>query len=231
MGKGRIIRIAAILALMIALGLIAWWVWYTPSGQEFSEHPVRNAHHWIDRHRVIAPLTVILAYIFVTSLGVLPVWWLQVASGFAFGTVMGIVWCDLGATAGAVAAFGLSRFLAADYFHKKVESRMARLRNLDEKLGHNGFLVVMLVRLSHAAPFGLSNYMFGVLKINLRDVALGTLLGGIPSITATVMLGHDPHSARQARFWIVLGILNVALLIPVLVRYLRPQWFKKMGIE
>jgi uncharacterized membrane protein YdjX (TVP38/TMEM64 family) len=231
MAKGRIVRVVALISLLGVLAFIGWWLWYTPSGQEFSEHPVRNAHQWIERHRVIAPIIVIGLYILVTVLGILPVWWIQVAAGFAFGTVKGVLWSDIGASAGALAAFTMSRWLAADWFHKKVESRMVKLRALDEKLGHNGFLVVMLVRLSHAAPFGLSNYMFGLLNITARDVALGTLLGGLPSITATVMLGHDRHSFSHPRFWIILGVMNVALLIPVLLRYLRPGWFKKMGIE
>ena len=29
----------------------------------------------------------------------------------------------------------------------------------------------------------------------------------------------------------LIGLLNVLLLIPILLRYLKPQWFKKIGVE
>ena len=234
MPKGRLQRLVALFVLGCLIALGWWWFTFTASGQQLIHEPhtfATRAHEWVHHHRFIAPAVVVCLYIVLTVLGLLPVWWLQVIAGFAFGTWMGVFWCDIAAAIGAVAAMLTSRWLAADWFHKRVESRMARLQQIDEKLGHNGFLVVMLVRLSHVAPFGLSNYMFGLLNITPIDVLLGTLLGGLPAIMAVVMEGSDPHAYRKPYFWILLGVTNAVLFIPVLLRYWKPRWFRKFGVE
>jgi len=233
MPQGRNARIVALIILLCLLALGWWLLVFTQRGQLLIHDPhafARDAHVWVHHHRIIAPAVLCALYVVLTVLA-MPVWWLQVIAGFAFGIWMGIFWCDLAATLGAVCVLSISRWLAADWFHKKVEARMAKLRGIDHKLGHNGFLVVMLVRLSHVAPFALSNYMFGLIEISARDVAIGTMLGGLPSITATVMLGHNPHAYETLRFWAILLTMNVVLLAPVLLRYLRPGWFKKIGVE
>ena len=45
---------------------------------------------------------------------------------------------------------------------------MVKLRKLDEKLDHNGLLVIMLARLMHVVPFGISNFMFGLIGISVE---------------------------------------------------------------
>jgi uncharacterized membrane protein YdjX (TVP38/TMEM64 family) len=108
---------------------------------------------------------------------------------------------------------------------------MKALSSLDEKMGHNGFLVVMAVRLSHVLPFALSNYAFGITRISVRDVALGTALGGIPAVAISVLLGADVHPLHDWRVMCIIAAVNVVLIVPVAVRYLKPEWFKKMGVE
>jgi uncharacterized membrane protein YdjX (TVP38/TMEM64 family) len=56
-------------------------------------------------------------------------------------------------------------------------------------LGQGGFRLVLLLRLSWLAPFGLLNYAFGVSPCRLRHFALGSLLGGGPIILAYTWAG------------------------------------------
>src|SRR5205085_165743 len=102
----------------------------------------------------------------------------------------------------------------------KVEARMARLKDLDEKLGHNGFFVVMMVRLAHFLPFGISNYLFGLTNVAAGDVALGTLLGGVPGVVIYVTLGAHRRFLADWRYVSALAVLNILLLTPVVLRYL-----------
>ena len=69
------------------------------------------------------------------------------------------------------------------------EAKHTRLRALDEKMGHNGLLIVMASRLMHFLPFGVSNYLFGITRITLMDVILGTFLGNAPAIAFYVAVG------------------------------------------
>ena len=125
----------------------------------------------------------------------------------------------------------VSRLVVGEWFHSKVEARRARLREIDERLGHNGFLVVMATRLMHFVPFGAANYLFGLSRISLIDVVLGTLLGNIPAIAFYVAVGSGIHPLRNWRFMAGLAAVNVVLLVPVALRYWKPEWFRKIGVE
>jgi uncharacterized membrane protein YdjX (TVP38/TMEM64 family) len=67
--------------------------------------------------------------------------------------------------------------------------------------------------------------------VSLRDVALGTLLGGMPTITILVTTGADRHLLSSWKYWLVVGVVNVVLLGGIVLRYLRPQWFRSIGVE
>ncbi len=216
---------AIVAALVLLLG--------TARGRQIAHHPQiigQDVQRWTAAHPYGSPLIVIAVYIAATLL-LLPVWWIQVLAGCGFGLLWGVIWCDLGATLAAVLTLQLSRWLAADWYHAKVEPRLQKLRRLDEKLGHNGFLVVMAVRLIHVLPFSLSNYFFGLTRITLIDVAMGTFLGNLPALTLYVTLGADPQRMATLEFVLLLVAMNLMLLTPLALRYLFPGWFKRIGIE
>jgi uncharacterized membrane protein YdjX (TVP38/TMEM64 family) len=229
----RAIRLISLLLLICAIAVGIGLLFFHPIGQELIHHPRgvgRKIHAWMHIHWVLAPLALIGLYILLT-LAALPVWWLQVVAGYVFGIIVGIVCCQIAATIGAVLTSQFAHWLAADWFQKKIESKMKALATLDEKMGHNGFLVVMAARLSHVLPFALSNYAFGISRISVRDVAIGTALGGIPAVAISVMLGADVHPLRDWRVMCIIAAVNVILIVPVAVRYLKPEWFERMGVE
>ena len=222
------LRIAALL-LLIALGLGgAYLLFHTPLGHRIRDRDV--VHDWVQRHLIITPLLLIGAYVLLTIV-MLPVWELQIAAGYGLGLLGGVFWCELGAALGAVASLLLSRWLVGGWFHARYEARMAKLHSLNEKLGHNGLLVVMGIRLCHVLPFGLSNYLFGLTPITVMDVLIGTLAGNLPTIAVGVALGVGPHLLREWQFWTVLATTNIVLLIPLALRYLKPHWFRRIGVE
>jgi uncharacterized membrane protein YdjX (TVP38/TMEM64 family) len=219
-------QILLIALLLLALGAVYFFV-FTATGHRLRSDPRAlgaDFHQIVARHPVLAPLLMIGLYILLTAL-MAPVWWVQVLAGYAFGLTLGTLYCIIAATLGAIAAFGLSRFLAADFFHEKIESHLARLRRIDQTLGNNGLLVVMAVRLVHVLPFGLSNYLFGLTQMRRIDVIVGTALGVIPSLLIPVAAGTDPRLLKlsNGRFWLPLLGLNVLLLIPPLLWY----WFQR----
>jgi uncharacterized membrane protein YdjX (TVP38/TMEM64 family) len=235
-GAHRLHKIARLLLLLFVLCLIAgalYTLFFTSYGQEIRDDPHkagRDFRGWVDRHRLIAPSILVLLYV-LGSLSLMPVWWLQILAGYGFGLGLGIVYSLVGATLGALSSFFVSRTLLADYVHKRFEARHAKLRELDVKMGHNGLLIVMAARLMHFLPFGVSNYLFGVSRITAMDVFLGTILGNAPAIAFYVAFGTGLHPHRNWRFLVTLAIVNVLLLVPVVLRYVKPQWFKRIGVE
>lgn len=232
----KVARLVMLVLLICAIFAATWFFFRTEQGYGFVHDPEQRRHlgeqarQWVHYHRFVAPLAYVAVYVALVLL-LLPIWWVQVLAGVAFGFFGGLLWSQVAATVAAVCIMLLSRWLAADWFHNRVETRLDKLRDLDEKLGHNGFLVVMGVRLVHFMPFGASNYLFGITRIPVVDVALGTFLGGIPSTAFYMAIGSGMHPFRNLRFMAMLVLLNILLLVPVVMRYLRPDWFKKIGVE
>jgi uncharacterized membrane protein YdjX (TVP38/TMEM64 family) len=226
-------KLILLAVLVIAIVVGAWAMLGTETGSEFLHKPHAKGEAfraWVAGHRVIAPVVFVAVFIAMGSLA-LPVWWLQILAGYGFGLAMGVALSEIAATIAAVNGAAISRFLLGEWFHTRIESHAARLRALDEKLGHNGLLVVCLVRLMHFIPAGLSNYAFGLTRISFRDIAIGTLLGGLPAVTSFVTIGAARHLLKDWRYLTAIVGINVLLIGMLLARYLKPEWFRRFGVE
>jgi phospholipase D1/2 len=226
-------RLVTLLVLLSLFPAALYALFYTDFGSLLRtdrEAAGRAFHDWVDGHHVVAPLILIALYV-AGGLSLLPVWWIQILAGYGFGMWLGVTYSLAGATAAAIASYLAARLLLADWVHDKFEAKHAKLRELDEKMGHNGLMIVMASRLMHFIPFGVSNYLFGVTRITPMDVVLGTLLGNAPMITLYVAIGAGRHPYRDWRFMTALTIVNILLLVPVALRYWKPQWFRKIGVE
>ncbi len=233
----RFLRLLFALLLLALVGTGLYILFFTATGQLILQNPRHfrksiegDVRNWTAAHHVIAPTTFAAVYL-LCGLSGLPVWWLQVLAGIAFGLLPGIVLSQLSASATAVTALCASRWLLGEWFHTRIESRLEKLRRVESFLGHNGFLVVITIRIIHTIPFGISNYLLGLTEITIMDVALGTFLGSAPAITFYVTLGINPHQVHTLRFLIAIIAMHLILLIPLILRYQRPQWFKKIGVE
>jgi uncharacterized membrane protein YdjX (TVP38/TMEM64 family) len=219
--------------LVIALITGSVLLFTTDTGAKIRSNPsliYKSVRPFISRHPIGSACAFIAIYV-VLAIGALPIWPLQLIGGMGFGLYWGVFISLIGSTIGSVLTVAISRWIAADWFHDRIEKRMESLKKLDETMGHNGFLVVMTVRLVHMLPFGLCNYALGLTRVSLVDVTFGTFLGGIPAATVYVSMGVDLRLLRNWKFDAIVGAINVILLIPLIMRYLRPQWFEKVGIE
>jgi uncharacterized membrane protein YdjX (TVP38/TMEM64 family) len=231
--KSSLRRMVLLVLLLALIAAATYVVFFTPYGQTIRDDPRKAGaafHHWVRGHPWIAPLILLLLYC-VGTLSLMPVWWLQILAGYGFGFWLGTAYSLVGATMGALLSFLASRTLLADYVRERFEARHAKLRELDEKMGHNGLLIVMATRLMHFIPFGVSNFLFGLSRITLVDVFVGTILGNAPAIAFYVAVGAGLHPLRNWRFMVALAVTNVLLLVPVALRYWKPQWFRRFGVE
>jgi uncharacterized membrane protein YdjX (TVP38/TMEM64 family) len=222
------------IALLAAMFITACYIlFFSPVGRELRHRHAllgQNVQDLAARHPLTAPLIYITLY---AALGILalPVWWVPILGGLAFGIWLGTVWSLIGAVVGAAISVQLVRWIAGPWFHQRIESKMQRLKQIDDALDHNGFLVVIAIRLIHLMPFGLSNYALGLTTISLPDVIFGTLLGGIPTVPIYVAIGAGLHPLQNWRFITIIALLNLFMVVPVAARYWRPQWFRRIGVK
>jgi uncharacterized membrane protein YdjX (TVP38/TMEM64 family) len=225
MRSQSLLRLILMTLLLLAIAVAATLLLSTEKGQEILHNPHRyqqNVRNWTQAHRIIGPLAFTVVFVIFGVLA-MPLWWLCILAGAAFGLVGGVLMSQIAAALAAVAAASVSRFLMADWFHHRVESHVAKLKSLNEKLGRNGFLVVCVVRLSHFFPAGISNYAFGLTNMSLRDIALGTLIGGLPTAAFYAAVGTAMHPLSDWRYLAALAALNLLVVAIILVRYLRPR--------
>ncbi len=161
----------------------------------------------------LAPAVFVLLYAGATLLP-LPKNVITAVAGLAFGLVDGVLLVLPGAVLGALAAFGLGRWLGRDAVERLTGTRVARV---DALLARRGFVAILVSRLVPVLPFTGINYAAGLTAIRLRDFVLGTAIGIVPGTVAYVALGAYGTSPTSWPF--------VAAVLALLVLSLGGAWF------
>jgi uncharacterized membrane protein YdjX (TVP38/TMEM64 family) len=112
---------------------------------------------------------------------------LTLGAGVLFGAVWGSIYVFIGATLGALGAFGVGRYWTRSWVLKQISGH-PRFEAIDRAVGREGLKIVFLTRLSPLFPFNLLNYAYGVTGVSLGDYALGSL-GMLPGTILYVYLG------------------------------------------
>ena len=161
--------------------------------------PVRQwltfASMWAESHRYFAWMLFIVLYSVATVL-VVPGTILTLAAGFAFGVPVGVMLVSAGSLAGACSAFLVGRFFAREWVAGRI-AQWPRFDALDKAAGEDGFVIVLLSRLSPLFPFNLLNYAFGLTAVRFRDYALASWVGMAPAIVLYVYIGSAAQSVSE----------------------------------
>lgn len=222
------VRVGVLVLLVVMIAIGAYVVFGTEQGARFRDVEQLKAmsgdvRAWVADHQLLFLLTFVLAYV-VCAVLLLPVWWLQIVAGFAYGLVGGVALAMAGSTAGALATAAVSGWLGEEFVRTRIigEGKVARrLADIVAALGRNGLLVVFICRLSYPVPYGISNYLFGLTAIRRRDIAIGTAFGGIPVYAGWVAAGARPDWVTKWQFWAIVIGVNLVLLTPLVIRSIR----------
>lgn len=160
-----------------------------------------------------------LVYV-VASMLCIPTAPLTLAGGYIFGTVMGTVAVHGGGTIAAAAGFIVGRHLgrrrAAEWLRQS-----KRFHYLDDAIAHEGWKIIGLLRLQ-AIPFGASNYLYGMTKIDFWHYLLATFVAMLPGhiiYTHIGFVGGRHLSGRGAigPLELIAPLLGVVSMITVTV--------------
>ena len=161
----------------------------------------------------LAPVAFVLLYAAATLLP-LPRNVITAVAGLVFGLVDGVLLVLPGAMLGALAAFGLGRWLGRDAVERFTGTRVARV---DALLARRGLVAILVSRLAPFLPFTGINYAAGLTAIRLRDFVLGTAIGIVPGTVAYVALGAYGTSPTSWPF--------MTVVVALLVLSLGGAWF------
>lgn len=223
MNAGR--KLAWLLAAGLLLGLVLL-------SRRVPLMPVVEAlEDWVRGLGPWGPLIFGLIYV-AAVLALFPSSALTIAAGAVFGPTVGTVTASLASTAGAAAAFLISRHLARGLVTRRLGAD-PRLASIDREITRSGALIVALLRLSAAVPFGLQNYLYGLTGIGFRTYLLTSWVAMLPGTMMYIYLGHlgragldaagDSGRTRTPSEWAVLAVslaatITVTLLVTRLAR-------------
>lgn len=153
--------------------------------------PVRDtltgAIELIETYRALSWALFVALYI-VSAVMLIPGSILTLGAGFLFGLPVGLALVSIGSTLGAACAFLIGRFLARDWVAAKLEG-LPRFRALDRATRTEGFLIVLLTRLSPVFPYNVINYGFGLTGVRFGNYFVATWLGMLPATAVYVYIG------------------------------------------
>jgi len=167
---------------------------------------------------ILAPLL----YMFIMAMAVvispLPSLPLDIAAGAFFGPILGTAYSVIGALAGAVVSFMISRYLGRQFIEGFLGGHINFCTACSDKLLTK---IVFFSRLLPVVSFDVVSYGAGLTKMSLKKFSLSTFLGMIPLTFVYNYFGSV--------FIFGKGLTVVIGLIMVILFFLIPRWVERKG--
>ena len=150
--------------------------------------------NYTEANFVLAATLFILVYLLQTTFSLPGGAILTLTGGFLFGSVMGTVLVNVGATTGATLAFLAARYLLRDWVESKFGNRLGPIQ---AGFAQNAFSYLMTLRLIPAFPFFLVNLVSGLTRVNIGTYVLATSIGIIPGSFVFAFAGRQLGSINS----------------------------------
>ena len=119
---------------------------------------------------------------------------MTLTGGFLFGSVLGTIFVNIGATTGATLAFLAARYVLRDWVERKFGKR---IEPIQAGFAQNAFSYLLTLRLIPAFPFFLVNLVSGLTRIPLGTYVIGTSIGIIPGSFVYAFAGRQLGSINS----------------------------------
>jgi uncharacterized membrane protein YdjX (TVP38/TMEM64 family) len=214
MVRGLFLKWHIVLGIVLLLALIGALFYF--EGQSY----ILSFFDWLDKLGAWAPFLFILIDMLVVVL-VLPGVIFTLGAGFMFGILRGSLYILIGSTTGATIAFLIARHLFGERATGFVLAH-PKLKLVNDEFVRAGWKIVLLTRLVPFFPFKLSNYLFGLMQISLRDFIIGVFFGIIPFTITNVYIGSlaadlatigSRTASRSGVEWTICGIGFIITII------------------
>lgn len=148
---------------------------------------------------------------------------LTLAGGFLFGSGLGTLYVNAGATTGATLAFLAARYLLRDWVEGKFGNR---LHAIQEGFRQNAFSYLLTLRLIPLFPFFLINLVSGLTRVSVGTYVAATAIGIIPGSFVYAYAGRQLGTINSLaeiaspRVLLAFTLLGLLAMVPVVYRKL-----------
>ena len=181
---------------------------------------------YLDNYYAITVIVFILFYTASVAFSIPGATILTLSAGFMFGTILGAIYVNIGATVGAILIFIFARYLIGEKLQKKYS---AKLEKFNQELEKNGYSYMLTLRFIPLFPFWMINIFAGLTKIPLRTYAWTTAVGILPGSIVYTFMGNQLetiNSPKDIISWnIILAfvILGLFALIPTVISHFKKE--------
>lgn len=146
---------------------------------------------------------------------------MTLAGGFLFGSVLGTLYVNVGATVGATLAFLVARYLLRDWVEQKFGSRLGPIQ---EGFAKDAFSYLMTLRLIPLFPFFLVNMVSGLTRVSVGTYMAATSLGIIPGSFVFAYAGRQLGTINSLKeiaspnVLMAFTLLGLLALVPILYK-------------
>lgn len=216
-----------IVKFLVGIALIAgiWWIVKCQCATLGSLTPA-SLRDFIRSFGKLAVLAYVIAYALNTISIMPPIAALSLTAGLAFGAVWGALYLMIGAMLGTSATFLISRYFGRGFIEKVLKGKF---KDLDEKLGDNGFMTVLFFRVIPLVPYEVLNYMGGLSRIKFKDYLFATFLGLIPGVVISAFFGGSLGDIRTfkdvfaPKFLIAIGLMAGIVAVPAIYQFIKKK--------
>jgi uncharacterized membrane protein YdjX (TVP38/TMEM64 family) len=131
------------------------------------------------------------------------------AAGLLFGTAAGTPLALAGVTCASLAQMFVARRLAAGHHGNLLPQRT---KGIEDFLTRHGAVAVMESRIVPLLPWGMVNYSAGLTRLQYRDIAVGTIIGGAPKVFAYTALGGSLDNLDSPEALVAIALLAALAL-------------------
>ena len=163
----------------------------------------------------------ILTYCVVTGLSLQGAAILTLAGGFLFGSLLGTVFVNVGATSGATLAFLAARYLLRDWVEQKFGNRLGPIQ---EGFSKNAFSYLMTLRLIPLFPFFLVNMVSGLTRVSVGTYVTATAIGIIPGSFVYAYAGRQLGTINSLKeiaspnVLLAFTLLGLLAMVPIIYK-------------
>ena len=176
-GNGKVGKIAIAVVFVLFIGAF----FYFDLGQYLSLETVKANRdkllNFTEMNYAAAVGLFLAVYVVQTAFSLPGAAIMTLVGGFLFGSLMGTVFVNFGATIGATLAFLAARYVLRDWVEQKFGDRLGPIQ---EGFAKNAFSYLMTLRLIPLFPFFLVNLVSGLTRVNVGTYVVATSLGIIP---------------------------------------------------
>ena len=201
----------------LAVGILSFGWWGTKAGLPSELPDGATLRHWLDGLGIWGPVAVIgsiMAAILVSPLPSAPI---ALAAGALYGHFWGALYVLAGSELGAIAAFGIARFLGRDVMQSRLGPRLTQ-----GLAGSQNFLMttVFVSRLLPFISFDIVSYAAGVTSLSFWRFAIATLAGIIPASFLLAHFGSELVADETDRILLAVIVLGLLTAVPFVVTWI-----------